>query len=83
MVISFVLGVIPLLGIAWIVMTGWIATVDGLFMTLILLALSGILMLNALMEARARGLLKLPLKKSASAKTAETQPAKVQAQKTG
>lgn len=58
LVLSLILGILPLLGIVWIVMSGWLATVDGLFMTLILLTLSGILLLNAVWEARARGLLK-------------------------
>jgi hypothetical protein len=52
LLLSVVLGVIPLLGIAWTVMTGTITTVDGLFTSLILLVLSGILFLNALLEAR-------------------------------
>ena len=45
--LSLVLGIVPLLGIAWTVYTGTITTVDGLFMSLILFALSGILFLNA------------------------------------
>jgi hypothetical protein len=50
--LSVVLGIIPLLGIAWTVMTGTITTVDGLFTSLILLALAGILFFNAALEAR-------------------------------
>lgn len=82
MVVSFLLGIVPLLGIAWILMNGSITTVDGLFMTLILLTLSGILMLNAAWEARARGYLKLPRRKPSPAKAPDSQTAKVQAQKT-
>jgi hypothetical protein len=51
LVLSVVLGLIPLAGIAWTIQNGIITTVDGLFMSIILLALSGILFWNALMEA--------------------------------
>jgi len=46
LVLSLVLGMLPLLGVIWILLSGMIrlwppaATVDGLFMSLILLALS-------------------------------------------
>jgi hypothetical protein len=53
--LSILLGMIPLLGIVWILMSRTITTVDGLFMSLILLALSGIFFLNAFLEFR-RGL---------------------------
>jgi hypothetical protein len=43
---------VPLAGIARIAMNGTITTVDGLFMSIIMLALSGILFLNAYLEAR-------------------------------
>jgi hypothetical protein len=49
-----VLGMVPLLGVAWIVLRASLTTVDGLFMTLILLTLSGILFLNAFLDLRAR-----------------------------
>jgi hypothetical protein len=52
LVLSVLLGLIPLAGIAWTVQNGMITTVDGLFMGIILLALSGILFLNAYLEAR-------------------------------
>jgi hypothetical protein len=52
LVLSIVLGIVPLLGIAWTVASGTITTVDGLFMSLILLTLSGILFLNAFLEVR-------------------------------
>jgi hypothetical protein len=57
MLISFALGIIPLLGIAWTIVTGTIATVDGLFISLILLTLSGVFFLNGYWEMRDRGLL--------------------------
>jgi hypothetical protein len=47
LVLSIIFGVLPLAGIAWTLSTGTASTVDGLFMVLILLALSGILFLNA------------------------------------
>jgi hypothetical protein len=63
LVLSLALGILPLLGVAWIFISGMItlsppsATVDGLFMTLILLALSGTFMLNAYWEMRDRGMI--------------------------
>jgi uncharacterized membrane protein YccF (DUF307 family) len=56
LLISIVLGTIPLGGIVWIVLSGAITTVDGLFMSMILLSLSGIFYLNAALELRDRGL---------------------------
>jgi hypothetical protein len=73
LVLSLVLGIIPLLGVAWIFASGMItlwppsATVDGLFMSLILLSLSACFLLNAYWEMRDRGLLHLG-KKQAVAK---------------
>ena len=55
--ISLVLGIVPLLGVVWILLNGMITTVDGLFMSLILLTLSGIFMLNAYWEMRDQGML--------------------------
>jgi hypothetical protein len=63
LVLSLVLGLVPLVGVVWIFLSGMIvlwpfsATVDGLFMTLILLTLSGCFLLNAFWEMRDRGLL--------------------------
>jgi hypothetical protein len=54
---SLVLGILPLLGIVWTISNGTMLTVDGLFMTLILLTLSGLFFLNALWECRDCGLL--------------------------
>jgi len=61
--LSLVLGIVPLLGIGWIFASGMIklspfsATVDGLFMTLILLVLALCFLMNAFWEARDQGLL--------------------------
>ncbi len=57
LIISLVLAVLPLLGIVWTLMNGLITTVDGLFITLILLTLSGVFLLNAYWEMRDQGLL--------------------------
>ncbi|MBZ5650371.1 MAG: hypothetical protein LAO18_07810 [Acidobacteriia bacterium] len=51
LVLSVVLGLVPLAGIGWTVENGLITTVDGLFMSTIMLALSGILFLNVYLEA--------------------------------
>ncbi len=62
LVLSLLLGVLPLAGVAWIFVSGMITlspfsvTMDGLFMTLILLTLSACFMLNAFWEARDKGL---------------------------
>jgi hypothetical protein len=52
LVISLILAGIPLLGVVWIVVFGSPFTVDGLFMSLILLAMSGVFALNAFLELR-------------------------------
>ncbi|HYX68907.1 MAG TPA: hypothetical protein VE825_07230 [Terriglobales bacterium] len=57
LVISLVLALVPLAGIGWIGVSGWLATVDGLFMSLILLAIAGVFLLNAGLEAKAMGLI--------------------------
>lgn len=63
LVLSVVLSIVPLIGVAWIFLSGMItlspfsATVDGLFMTLILLMLSACFLLNAFWEARDSGLI--------------------------
>jgi hypothetical protein len=58
LVLSILLALVPLVGIARIVMNGTITTVDGLFMSIIMLALSGILFLNVYLEARKKFTLK-------------------------
>jgi hypothetical protein len=55
LIASVLLALIPLAGIVWILLYGSITTVDGLFTSLILLTMSGILGLNALLELRKRG----------------------------
>ena len=61
--LCLVLGLLPIAGVVWIFVSGMItisppsATVDGLFMTLILLTLSACFLLNAFWEARDKGLL--------------------------
>jgi len=63
LLISAVLGVLPLLGVVWILLTPMRATVDRLFMSLILLTLSGIFTLNLYWEMRDRGMLNFLHKK--------------------
>jgi len=70
LLLSLALGLIPLAGIAVIIVRGSILNVDGLFMSLILLTLSGIFFLNVALELHARGLLSFPHKE-------KTAPAKV------
>jgi hypothetical protein len=57
LLISILLGLIPLAGITWIIISGTITTVDGLFECLIMLSLSGIFFLNVFWELRDRGIL--------------------------
>jgi hypothetical protein len=58
LVLSLVLFIVPLVGVAWIFTSGMIVlspfsvSMDGLFMTLILLMLSACFLLNAVWEAR-------------------------------
>jgi hypothetical protein len=53
LVLSLILALVPLAGVAWIFVSGMItlsppsATVDGLFMTLILLTVSACFLLNS------------------------------------
>jgi hypothetical protein len=73
--LSLVLAIVPLVGVVWIFVSGMITltfpffTVDGLFMTLILLTLSACFLLNAFWEARDKGLIG---KKAAPAKVPAT-----------
>ena len=55
LLLSILLALIPLVGIAWIVATRSLTSVDGLFMSLILLTLSGVFLLNVLFEMNDRG----------------------------
>lgn len=52
LLVLLALAGIPLLGVLWIAVYGSLTTVDGLFMSLILLAMSGILGATALFELR-------------------------------
>ena len=54
LLLSVVLGIVPLIGIAWIVLKASVTSVDGLFMSLILMTLSGILFLNAYLQIRGK-----------------------------
>jgi hypothetical protein len=75
LVISIVMGIVPLLGIAWTIATGTVTTVDGLFMSLILLTLSAVFFLNAYWELRDHGALAfLDKKKAAVAATPAATP---------
>jgi hypothetical protein len=56
LLISILLGLIPLAGIAWIVVSGTLTTVDGLFESIIMLSISGVFFLNVFWELRDRGL---------------------------
>jgi hypothetical protein len=71
--ISLVLGILPLLGVVGTLMNGMITTVDGLFMSLILLTLSGVFLLNAYWEMRDMGLI---AKKKAAVPVAKAPAAK-------
>ncbi len=50
-VVAVVLGMIPLAGVAWVLRTRELLTVDGLFLVLILLTLAGIFFLSAAWDA--------------------------------
>jgi hypothetical protein len=54
LLISIVLGLIPLAGIAWIFASDTWRTVDGLFEILIMLSLSAVFFLNAFWELRGK-----------------------------
>lgn len=71
--LSLLLGILPLAGVVWTLMNGMITTVDGLFMVLILLTLSGTFMLNVYWELRDRGVVG---KKKAAAAAPKTPTAK-------
>ncbi len=68
LVISLVLALVPLAGIGWIGASGWLETVDGLFMSIILLAIAGVFLLNAGIQAKALGLIPKFGKKQEEAK---------------
>ena len=77
LVLSLVFGIVPLVGVAWIFLSGMITlspfsvSMDGLFMTLILLTLSGCFLLNAMWELKDAGILgkkQAPASKAPAAK---------------
>lgn len=70
LLVSVLFGLIPLAGIVWILTAGSITTVDGMFMSLILLTLSGIFFFNVLCELRDNGLVPF-LKKGKAGSTKE------------
>jgi cytochrome c biogenesis factor len=77
LVLSLVLGVVPLAGVAWVFSSDMItlsppsATTDGLFMTLILLTLTACFLMNAFWEARDLGLIGKKRVAAAKAPTAK------------
>jgi hypothetical protein len=75
LILSLVLAVLPLLGIVWTLMNGMITTVDGLFLSLILLTLSGVFVLNAYWEMRDQGVLGAKTAGKAAAAPATKTPA--------
>ncbi|HXJ04954.1 MAG TPA: hypothetical protein VNH65_07635 [Candidatus Acidoferrum sp.] len=75
LLLSILLALIPLAGIALIAIKGTLTSVDGLFMSLILLTLSGVFLLNVYFEAQARGWLAF-LHRSKGVSPKEPPPAK-------
>jgi hypothetical protein len=75
LLLSILFALIPLAGIVWIIVTKSLTSVDGLFMSLILLTLSGVFFLNVVLEMDARGWLAFLHKKKADASKG-TPPAK-------
>ena len=65
LIVSVVLGVLPLLGVGYIALSDWALSVDGLFLMLILLTVGGVFLLNAAWEAKSLGL--IPKRKKAAA----------------
>ena len=56
LLLSLLLGLLSLAGVVWIIIVGSLLSVDGLFMSLILLTLAGVFFLNVLLECRDCGL---------------------------
>ena len=85
--LSLVLAVLSLLGVAWIFVSGMItlspfgATVDGLFMTLILLTLALCFLLSGYWEARDQGLIGRKISKKTGEKAEAPAAAKTSATK--
>ncbi len=57
LIFSVVLAILPLLGIGYAIASGSGLTVDTLFLSLILLTISGIFGLNILLELKSKGFL--------------------------
>ena len=70
LILSLVLALIPLLGIAYTAVYGGGLTVDNLFLVIILLTISGVFALAAVLELRARGFLKKKAQPQPAARTA-------------
>jgi hypothetical protein len=75
LLLSILFALIPLAGIAWIAITKSLTSVDGLFMSLILLTLSGVFLLNAVLEMDARGWLGFLHKSKPGSPTPKEPPA--------
>jgi hypothetical protein len=52
LLVSLLLGLLALAGVIWIIIVGSLLSVDGLFMSLILLTLAGVFFLNVFFEFR-------------------------------
>jgi len=52
LLLSLLVGLLSLAGVVWIIIVGSLLSVDGLFMSLILLTIAGIFFLNVLLELR-------------------------------
>ena len=74
LLMAIVFCIVPLAGIAWIFVAGSITTVDGLFMSLILLSLSGISFLDVFWELKDRGLLSFLHQEKTAAGKGSTAP---------
>src|SRR5882672_5075487 len=70
LIAAFLFALLPLLGIVWIALNGMMFTVDGLFMGLILLSISGICGTTGLYELRKRS---MPSSSGAKGRTAGSQ----------
>jgi len=79
LILSLVLALIPLLGIAYTAVYGVGLTVDNLFLVLILLTISGVFALSAFLELCARGFLKKKPEPKPAAKPAPAEKPATQA----
>ena len=72
LLISLLLGLIPLAGVVWFIVTGTLTSVDGLFGCLILLSLSAIFFLDVFWQLRERGLFSAGAKAKDAPKSEES-----------